>query len=221
MGWARKWTVQWMEYTKSAGKFKWSIVHTLTKFKWVSLDQSRTKETGENKQVTTLKGGIKRNRNFTWEVLRKKGWQGPERCTMCKHATESNVHMFFQCASSLHLWYELSLSFGFPYRVFSSVQDGFKWWSEQSSSWRTLFVLVCWFLWKWRNAHIFQDSRVPLESILFHISANHHLIGWFRSLFAQYESPSLLCFCFLWESKSLKSSQFIKEYVFELKMKNL
>eukprot|EP00253_Pinus_taeda_P011741 PITA_11741 len=89
-----------------------------------------------------------RNRNLTWEVLQKKSWHGPGRCAMCQNAAETNLHMFFQCASSLRIWYELSLSFGFPYLIFSSVQDGFKWWSEQSLSRRTLFIFVYWFLWK-------------------------------------------------------------------------
>lgn len=111
------------------------------------------------------------NRNLTWEVLQRKGWQGPGRCPMCQFVAETNAHMFFQCASTTHIWCELSLSYGFPNRFFSYVQDGFKWWSEQCPSWRTLFILACWFLWKWRNAHIFQDSRVPLASILFHILA--------------------------------------------------
>lgn len=113
-----------------------------------------------------------RNRNLTWEVLQKKSWHGPGRCAMCQNAAETNLHMFFQCASSLCIWYELSLSFGFPYLIFSSVQDGFKWWSEQSLSRRTLFIFVCWFLWKWRNANIFQDSKAPLNSILLGIMAS-------------------------------------------------
>ena len=61
------------------------------------------------------------NKNLTWEVLQRKNWQGPSRCAMCHNAAESNLHMFFQCASSLHIWYDLSLNFGFPYLIFTSV----------------------------------------------------------------------------------------------------
>lgn len=35
------------------------------------------------------------NRNLTWEVLQRKGWIGPGRCSMCCQASETNVHMFF------------------------------------------------------------------------------------------------------------------------------
>lgn len=72
-----------------------------------------------------------RNRNLSWEVLQKKGWQGPSRCVMCLNAVETNYHMFFQCPASRLIWYELSISLGFPHLFFSSVQDGFKWWSDQ------------------------------------------------------------------------------------------
>lgn len=110
------------------------------------------------------------NRNLSWEVLQRKGWQGPGRCQMCRNDAESNLHMFFQCGASSSIWYDLSLIYGFSHRVFSSVQDGFLWWSAQCPSWRSLFIITCWFLWKWRNEHTFQNSCLPLESILIKIS---------------------------------------------------
>lgn len=113
------------------------------------------------------------NKILTWEILQKRSWQGPSRCSMCHNDGESNLHMFFQCPSSLHIWYVLSLHFGFPYNLFSSVQEGFKWWSRQSTSWISLFIISCWFMWNWRNAHIFQSSKEPLQAILQRILACH------------------------------------------------
>lgn len=118
-----------------------------------------------------------RNRNLSWEVLQKKGWQGPGRCIMCLNAVETNYHMFFQCPASRLIWYELSISLGFPHLFVSSVQDDFKWWSDQIAPWRSLFTLVCWSLWKWRNESIFQNSRRPLSSLLLGIKANHDIFG--------------------------------------------
>lgn len=109
------------------------------------------------------------NKNLSWEVLQKKGWNGPSKCSMCLSDLESNVHMFFQCASTLQIWYALSLSFCFPHRVFASVQEGYTWWSGQCPSLRSMFVLVVWILWKWKNDRIFQDSKSPLESILLRV----------------------------------------------------
>lgn len=111
------------------------------------------------------------NRNLSWEVLQRKGWSGPGRCVMCCQAPEANIPMFFQCPASAKIWYELSLSYGFPHQFFSSVQDAFKWWSDQVPVWRSIFILTCWFLWKWRNARIFQDSIAPIDSVLVYTTA--------------------------------------------------
>lgn len=69
------------------------------------------------------------NKNLTWEVLQQKGWSGPGRCSLCLMDSESNLHMFFQCSISSFIWYDLSISFGFPHLSFSYVQDGIRWWS--------------------------------------------------------------------------------------------
>lgn len=106
------------------------------------------------------------NRNLSWEVLQRKGWQGPSQCQMCRNSAECNLHMFFQCGASSSIWYVLSSIYGFSHRVFPSVQDAFVWWSAQCPVWRSLFIITCWFLWKWRNVHIFQNSSLPLDSIL-------------------------------------------------------
>lgn len=111
------------------------------------------------------------NRNLSWEVLQRKGWTGPGRCVMCCQAPETNIHMFFQCPASAKIWYELSLTYGFPHQIFSPVQVAFKWWSEQVPAWRSIFILTCWFLWKWRNARIFQESNTPIDSVLVFIAA--------------------------------------------------
>jgi len=41
-----------------------------------------------------------RNKNLSWENLQRKSWQGPSRCSMCRNALETNLHMFFQCPTS-------------------------------------------------------------------------------------------------------------------------
>jgi len=117
------------------------------------------------------------NRNLSWEVLQKKGWQGPGRCALCLSAEETNYHLFFQCQASQQIWYELSLSLDFPYLGFSSVQDGFFWWCARTDTRRTLFLLVCWTIWKWRNDSIFNSSRRPISSILLSIKAFLDYLG--------------------------------------------
>lgn len=110
------------------------------------------------------------NKNLSWEVLQRKGWQGPGRCPMCLSDVESNIHMFFQCPATASIWYELSVTYRFSHQSFSSIQDAFAWWSSQSSSRCSLFVISCWFLWTWRNEQIFNSSFRPLDSVLISIS---------------------------------------------------
>eukprot|EP00253_Pinus_taeda_P016842 PITA_16842 len=112
-------------------------------------------------------------KNLTWEVLQRKGWSGPGRCSLCLLDSESNLHLFFQCPITTSIWYDLSFSFGFPHLSFSSVQDGIRWWSCQSVLWRSLFAHSCWLIWKWRNASIFQDTRRPVSALLSIIKATH------------------------------------------------
>eukprot|EP00253_Pinus_taeda_P002292 PITA_02292 len=118
-----------------------------------------------------------RKRNLTWEVLQKKGWQGPGKCALCQNAEEPNFHMFFQCPTSQQIWYELSISLDFPHYGFSSVQDGFFWWSDQMVPRRSMFIMVCWTIWKWRNESIFNCSRRPLSSLLLSIKAYLDSLG--------------------------------------------
>eukprot|EP00253_Pinus_taeda_P034692 PITA_34692 len=110
------------------------------------------------------------NRNLTWEVLQRKGWHGPGRCAFCRDAEESNLHMFFQCHVTQQIWYELSFSMDFPHTVFSFVQEGISWWSTQSTARRSIFLMVCWHIWKWRNASIFDNYQRPVSSISHSVS---------------------------------------------------
>lgn len=74
------------------------------------------------------------------------------------------VFQIHLCASRL---LRLFLSCGYLF------EDGYKWWSGQCLSWRSLFIIVVWFLWKWRNAQIFQESKEPLHATLQRIMACH------------------------------------------------
>lgn len=106
------------------------------------------------------------NRNLTWENLRKRCWHGPSWCSMCESDEETNLHMFFQCISTQEIWYELAFFIWFSSRCLwfcacSLSMVDFTMWNI-----RPLFIIMIWFVWKWRNHKIFNDSRVPFKSIL-------------------------------------------------------
>eukprot|EP00253_Pinus_taeda_P021358 PITA_21358 len=106
------------------------------------------------------------NKNLTWDNLRKRSWHGPSRCSICESDEETNFHIFFHCSPTQDIWYELAHLYSFPHVVFDTVQASFLWWSLQCENRRPLLIIRVWFVWRWRNHRIFDDSNVPLNSIL-------------------------------------------------------
>eukprot|EP00253_Pinus_taeda_P006246 PITA_06246 len=117
------------------------------------------------------------NRNLSWDNLQKHGWIGPSRCALCFADGETNLHTFFQCHASKQIWYDLSLHLVFPHLCFSSVQEGFFWWSKQTVSRRSIFIPVCWSIWLWRNDSIFNGHKSTISSTLLRIKALLQFLG--------------------------------------------
>lgn len=117
------------------------------------------------------------NRNLSWDNLQKRGWNGPSRCALCFADGDTNLHTFFQCHASKQIWYDLSLHLDFPHLCFSSVQEGFFWWSNQMVSRRSIFIPVCWSIWFWRNDSIFNGHRSTISSTLLRIKALLQFLG--------------------------------------------
>ena len=44
------------------------------------------------------------NRISTWEKLARKGWLGPNRCSLCKGEEEFVKHLFIVCSYTLHIF---------------------------------------------------------------------------------------------------------------------
>ena len=44
---------------------------------------------------------------LTWDVLCRKGWEGPGRCYLCKMDVESNYHLGVECSSTKVVWDEI------------------------------------------------------------------------------------------------------------------
>lgn len=49
------------------------------------------------------------NKNLSWENLKKRGWQGPGVCPICRSAEEDNYHLFLNCNGSQQLWLSLGI----------------------------------------------------------------------------------------------------------------
>lgn len=75
--------------------------------------------------------------------------------------------MFFKCAVSQQIWYELAFSFSFPHLSFISINAAFAWWGRQEASKRSVLPITLWCVWKWRNLKFFEDSNISFNSVLF------------------------------------------------------
>ena len=73
------------------------------------------------------------NKINTQDNLVKKGWNGPNRCCLCKCNVESAIHLFVDCAfarstiSFLHKYYNFSLT-----QTDTTVQENIENWLKRS-----------------------------------------------------------------------------------------
>ncbi|WVZ79506.1 hypothetical protein U9M48_027078, partial [Paspalum notatum var. saurae] len=110
------------------------------------------------------------NRIWTSDRLQARGWANPGQCPLCRHTTESIVHLFVECRFARRIWREISCwtailgldpttwghsdnlhHCGIPIRI----QKGL----------RTLMIL-CWEIWKERNNRVFGRAEAPFAGVL-------------------------------------------------------
>lgn len=51
-----------------------------------------------------------------------------------------------------------------------SISEAFLWCSKQKESWRSVFIIALWFIWKWRNNFIFNGKSAPFLDIFSNIT---------------------------------------------------
>lgn len=117
------------------------------------------------------------NRNLSWENLRKRGWQGPGVCPICWSDEESNFHLFLDCKKTCLLWRALEECHGIQHMSHSSISEAFLWSSLQKKSWRSIFIIAVWCIWKWCNKVIFNSKASPFLEIISIITSIYELIS--------------------------------------------
>ncbi|CAL9031547.1 unnamed protein product, partial [Prunus brigantina] len=89
-------------------------------------------------------------------------------CGLCDWPVESVLHIFRDCERAQSVWHALSIP-GIAPHFFK--QDFIPWLKVNLLSkakwggglpWSVVFVFTCWYLWKWRNKHIF----LPLDDFV-------------------------------------------------------
>lgn len=109
------------------------------------------------------------NKNLTWENLMKRGWHGPSLCFICRSEGENNEHLFFECKKTKQLWQALEICYGVQHKTHASIAEAFLWCNDQKKSWRRIFIISLWIIWKWWNNAIFNGIKSPFMENFFNI----------------------------------------------------
>jgi hypothetical protein len=102
---------------------------------------------------------------LTWDSLRRRGWEGPGICPLCRHAQEDIHHLLIHCDFSREVWCylltHLNLHSSWSGRT---VSDCFIKWLSNRSFRTTWLPSVCWNLWIERNYALFEDRAPSTKS---------------------------------------------------------
>jgi len=108
------------------------------------------------------------NKAPTWEVLKRRSFQGPGMCALCRQEEETSVHLFINCGYSRAVWADICNHLGLlVVWEGQSILDAFTcWWEHHYPLFlRALPCIFIWGIWIARNKVIFQDYRTPLETV--------------------------------------------------------
>ena len=100
------------------------------------------------------------DKELTWDVICRKGREGPGRCYLCNLESESNVNIGVDCTFSRSVWFELEAKLQLN-NLWNgnSVSTCLKNWclNGEVKHVRSLPVIMLWFIWKARNQSCFDD----------------------------------------------------------------
>jgi ribonuclease HI len=110
---------------------------------------------------------------LTWDALRRRGWEGPGFCSLCRQAQEDVPHILIHCAFTTNVWNRtlslLKLSFSWKGNTLS---DCFNSWLSNKSLPTALAVIVSWHLWIERNNALFEDRTPSTPAVLHRVLAS-------------------------------------------------
>jgi hypothetical protein len=82
---------------------------------------------------------------LSWELLRRRGWEGPEIFPLCRRASEDIHHLLVHCEFTKEVWNRLLKHFTLPFSWSGvTISDCFNSWNIQNSSSICLAAHVCW-----------------------------------------------------------------------------
>ena len=100
---------------------------------------------------------------LTWDIICRKGREGPGRCYLCKLELETNVHIGVECNFTRSVWFELEVKLQKSNLwAGDSVSICLKNWflRDDTKLIKSLPILVLWFIWLAKNRSYFEDLNL-------------------------------------------------------------
>jgi hypothetical protein len=106
--------------------------------------------------------------NWVWTAdrLEARRWLNQGTCTLCRLHVETSLHLFRDCGFTKRLWKEIATgtqNSNLHPSAWPPSETLEKWWTAMSNApgtsrkgLRSLIILVCWEIWKERNARVFE-----------------------------------------------------------------
>jgi len=107
-----------------------------------------------------------------WPNLQARGWEGPSRCCLCNTNEETSAHLFIDCSFSKTVWNLISPALS-PSSTWTGTipSNCFQNWSRATSNQVKIPILLCWLIWKNRNAALFEDKPPSVQGVVCSIFA--------------------------------------------------
>ena len=158
----------------SSDPFPWSII-------WRSWDLVR---------VSFFAWEASWNRILTCDQLKRRGWNFPNRCYLCKEEEETSDHLFLVCIKARMLWNVILTLFGVHWVLHSSVKGNLLGLhrsfvgKRREKAWRAAPLCLMWTLWKERNGRAFNDVEQSNQDIKY--SFLYNFMNWARVYIEDY-----------------------------------
>ena len=115
------------------------------------------------------------NRCWTADRLARCGLDHPEHCPLCDQEDENVQHLLTSCVFSRQVWYSILSLVGLQqYTPGPDALSFIEWWhhamqqieKQHRKGFNSLVVLVAWWIWKHRNACVFEGASPNVNALV-------------------------------------------------------
>lgn len=93
------------------------------------------------------------------------------KCSQCEVNEETTLHLFRDCIIAKKLWHEIvpspawNLFFNCDYKEWIYLNLNHKELTWNDVEWGKVFLVVCWWLWRWMNNVVFNGEKPPPDLV--------------------------------------------------------